>query len=72
LSKPEEALRNYQNAFEIQRRLDEKHDLAMTLNGIAQIQDTMGKIRRRAEKFPGSAAPAPGTGEQAGIGRYPD
>jgi tetratricopeptide (TPR) repeat protein len=36
LSKPGEALRNCQRALEIQRRLGEKHDIAQTLDVMAQ------------------------------------
>ena len=68
LSKPEEALRNYQNAFEIQRRLDEKHDLAMTLNGIAQIQDTMGKFADALKSFQDALRLRRELGDKAGIG----
>ena len=68
LSKPEEALRNYQNAFEIQRRLDEKHDLAMTLNGIAQIQDETGKFADALKSFQEALRLRREMGDKAGIG----
>jgi serine/threonine protein kinase/tetratricopeptide (TPR) repeat protein len=68
LSKPEEALRNYQNALEIQRRLDEKHDLAMTLNGIAQIQDTTGKFADALKSFQEALRLRRELGDKAGIG----
>src|SRR5207253_4252571 len=45
-NKPEEALRNCQQALALQRRLAEKHDIAQTLDAMAQVQDTLGQDRK--------------------------
>jgi serine/threonine protein kinase/tetratricopeptide (TPR) repeat protein len=43
LNKPQEALRNYQDAMEINRRLGKKRGVAASLAEIAQVQISLGK-----------------------------
>jgi len=42
LNKPDDALRNFQQALEIRRKVGDQRGIAMSLGQIAQVQDTMG------------------------------
>lgn len=43
LNKPEEALRNFQDALAIRRRIDEKRGIAYSLNEMAMVEASLGK-----------------------------
>jgi len=43
MNKPEEAMRNYQQSMEINRRLGLKRNIANNLSEMAQVQNTLGK-----------------------------
>lgn len=42
LNKPEDALRNFQQALEIRRKIGDQHGIAMSMGQIARVQDMMG------------------------------
>lgn len=44
MNKPEEAMRNYQESMDINRRLGLKRNLANNLSEMAQVQSTLGKL----------------------------
>ncbi|MFL6302231.1 MAG: protein kinase domain-containing protein [Candidatus Sulfotelmatobacter sp.] len=44
LNKPQDALGNYQQSLEINRKLGQKRGVAANLNEIAQVQSTLGKL----------------------------
>ena len=58
LNKSDEALRHYQESLTIKRRLGQKRGIAVTLGEIAQIQNRLGKSRRRPGELSGSRATA--------------
>jgi hypothetical protein len=43
LNKPNEALSNYQDALAIRRRIQDKRGKALSINGIAKVQASLGK-----------------------------
>jgi eukaryotic-like serine/threonine-protein kinase len=51
LSKLEDALRNYQQALDIERRLDEKGIVAETLDHMSQAQDLAGKFDEAVKRL---------------------
>ena len=42
LNKPDDALRNFQQALEIRRKIGDQRGIATSLREIAQVQDAMG------------------------------
>ena len=51
LNKPEEALRNYQQALEIRRKIAEKRGIAKSLNRMARVEAVMGRQKSAASHF---------------------
>src|SRR5207237_1048399 len=68
LSKPEESLRNYQQALEIERRLGKKEDVAQTLKGMAQVQDPLGKPDEALKSLEAALRLLREIGDKAGVG----
>ena len=62
LNKPQDALRNFEQALEIQKRLDDKHGIAQTLNGMGQIQDLLGKSQEALKSYQEALQVAGGLG----------
>ena len=68
MSKPDDALRNYEQALEIQRRLGDEHAIAQTLNGMAQAQDAIGKSDAALKSFQEALQLRRGLGDKPGEG----
>jgi len=51
LDKEDEALRYFQQALEVRRKLDDKRGIAVTLNAMAQIQESGGKSAEALKNY---------------------
>jgi tetratricopeptide (TPR) repeat protein len=51
MSKPDEALRNYQQSLDIKRRLGQKKGIAQSLRAMAQLQDGMGNWQLASKNY---------------------
>ena len=72
LSKPEEGLRNEQQALAIWRSIGQKRGLALSLNEMASAQASLGKPKDALANLPGGAADSARNRRQARPGRHPD
>ena len=68
LGKEEEALRTFQQALEIRRRLADKRGIAATLNSMAQIQEQSGKSEQALKGFQEALRLRQEIGDKKGLG----
>ena len=68
LNKPEEALRNYQEALAIRRQLGQKAGIASSLNGMARVQAGLGKNKDALANFQEALQIRRDIGDKHGLG----
>jgi eukaryotic-like serine/threonine-protein kinase len=68
LNKPHDALRNYEQALDIQKRLGENRSIAQTLNGMGQVQDALGQSREALKSFQEALRVREELGDKTGVG----
>ncbi len=68
LNKPEDALRNYQEALAIRRRLGQKRGIASSLNEIARMQVLLGQGKDALSNFQEALQIRRDIGDQHGLG----
>ncbi len=68
LNKPEDALRNYEEALAIRRQLGQKNGIASSLNGIARIQAQLGKNKDAVGNFQEALQIRREIGDKRGLG----
>ncbi len=68
LSKPEDALRNYQEALAIRRQLGQKRGVASSLNEIARTQVLLGKTKEALANFQEALQIRRSIGDKTGLG----
>jgi serine/threonine protein kinase/tetratricopeptide (TPR) repeat protein len=69
LNQQDDAIRNYQQALDIKRRLGNKGAIAESLNLIAQAQGGIGKSDEAAKNYQEAARLRREVGDKAGLGR---
>lgn len=68
LDKDDEALRYFQQALEVRRKLDDKRGIAVTLNSMAQIQEQSGKSAEAEKNYQEALAIRRAIGDENGVG----
>jgi serine/threonine protein kinase/tetratricopeptide (TPR) repeat protein len=68
LNKPDDALRNYQEALAIRRQLGQKNGIASSLNGIARTQVLLGKNKDALANFQEALQIRRDIGDKEGLG----
>ena len=68
LNKPEEALRNFQEALAIRRRIGEKRGIAYSLNEMARVEASLGKARDALAHYQGALQIRRDIGDKRGLG----
>jgi serine/threonine protein kinase/Tfp pilus assembly protein PilF len=68
MDRADEALRNYQDSYEIRKRLGNKSGMAGSLNEIAQIQALMGKTSEAEQSFQTALKLRREIGDKSGTG----
>ena len=72
LNKLDDALRNYQQALEIRKKVGDQQGIASTLGQIAQVQDAQGDFNGRTRQLQRGDRRRPQDRRQDGIGPKPD
>ncbi len=68
MNKPEEALRQYQEALDIRTRLGEKRGIAVSLNEMAQVLESLGRADDARASYHKALAVRREIGDRRGIG----
>ncbi len=67
MDRPDEAIRNYRESFDIKQRLGNKRGMAASLSEIAQIQEAQGKPRDAEQSYHDALKLQREIGDKAGI-----
>jgi eukaryotic-like serine/threonine-protein kinase len=68
LNKPDDAMRNYQEALRIRRSLDQKAGMAIALSNIARVQATLGKSDDAYKSYAQTETIQRDIGDKKGLG----
>jgi len=68
LNKPDEALRNLNQALEIRRKIGDQRGVAMSLGQIAPVQDAMGNPKAALASYQEAVEVSRKIGDQSGLG----
>jgi tetratricopeptide (TPR) repeat protein len=68
MNKPEEALRQYQEALDIRTRLGEKRGIAVSLNEMAQVLESLGRADEARASYQKALGVRRDIGDRRGIG----